>query len=59
MVRSRGSLTAFLSIALALVVLAAPGRAQAPDQPSGAKTWVGHAKDIEDYLKTAEVLDIK
>ena len=58
MVRSRGSLKALLTIALALVVLAVPGRAQAPEQPAGAKTWIGHAKEIEDYLKTAEVLDI-
>jgi hypothetical protein len=59
MVRSRGSLKALLPVAFSFVVLAAPGYAQVADQATGAKTWIGHAKDIEDYLKTAEVVDIK
>jgi hypothetical protein len=63
MVSSRGSLKAFLPVVVTLVALAAPTHAQAPAtapvQSAGAKTWIGHEKEIEDYIKTAEVVDMK
>jgi hypothetical protein len=44
---------------LLLVVLAAPCLAQAPAAAVGAKVWIDHSKEIEDYLKSAEVVSMK
>ena len=41
--------------------LAARGLAQAPstsDAPASAKTWAGHAKEIEEYLRSAETVGV-
>jgi hypothetical protein len=59
MVTRRSALTAFFPVVVAVLSVAAPGLAQAPEQPAGVKTWIGHSKEIEDYLKSAEVVDMK
>ena len=33
--------------------------AQAPGNPIGAKTWIGHAQEMEDFIKGAEVASMK
>jgi len=59
MVSTRGSLSAFLSFVATVGLLLAPAFAQAPAQALGAKTWIGHAPEIEEYLKSAEVTTMK
>jgi hypothetical protein len=58
MLTRRGSLTA-LFVFLALFYASSAGRAQAPAQAVGAKTWIDHNKEIEDYLKSAEIVSMK
>jgi hypothetical protein len=60
MVTRRSALTAFFPVVVVTVLsVATPGFSQAPEQPAGAKTWIGHATEIEDYLKSAEVVSMK
>jgi hypothetical protein len=52
--RSRGTLGIVVLSAVAVLAVA-PGLAQAPAAVS-AKTWAGHAQEIEDYLRSADVV---
>src|SRR5438034_7500282 len=49
--RPAAALLAVLALGLSLVTL----RAQQTPTATGAKTWIGHAAEMEAYLKSAEV----
>jgi hypothetical protein len=53
-----------LTIAWLLAAILLPGRldaqtTQAAPAPVSAKTWIGHAAEIEDYLRTAKIISIE
>ncbi len=56
---SRRRLASGLLIVSGTIMLAAHGLAQAPAPPASAKTWADHAKEIEDYIRSAEVLSME
>ena len=53
------SLLAVLGVLSALVLSVVAVRGQAPEAPASAKTWIGRAGEIEEYLKTAEVVKME
>jgi len=61
MVSTRRSMKALvlLVVAAATACLVAPAFGQAPGNPVGAKTWIGHTQEIEDFMKSAEVVSMK
>ncbi len=59
MVSTRGSLKALVPLAAALACLVAPAFAQPPGNPIGAKAWIGHTQEIEEFIKTADVASMK
>ena len=59
MVSTRSSLKASVTLAAAITCLVAPAFAQAPGNPTGAKTWIGHTQEMEDFIKSAEVASMK
>jgi hypothetical protein len=52
-------LKASVTLAAAIACFVAPLFAQTPGNPIGAKTWIGHAQEMEDFIKGAEVASMK
>ena len=60
MLSTRSSFKALIPVVAATLALVAPLFAQAPPgNPIGAKVWIGHAQEMEDYIKSAEVASMK
>ena len=52
-------MTRLTSVGLRLIfVLLPPTAAAGREQAASAKSWVGRHQEVEDYLKTAEVVDL-